>query len=102
MCVLEPKQLILQMCGIGGARILGTKPADNLRYSSNWQVAPSEFPFSLNTHMLIQHSFSNNIARAIGKIFDSCWRADDTVLGADGCIGNPKLRVNMWGPVEDN
>jgi hypothetical protein len=40
---------------------------------------------------------SNDVARTAGKIFDKCWRADDTVMGSEYCVTNNKMRVAVRG-----
>jgi hypothetical protein len=47
--------------------------------------------------MLTQPPFSNNIARTVGKIFDTCWRSDDTISGSDFAIGERQMQVNVMG-----
>ena len=40
---------------------------------------------------------SQNVARTGGLIFDSCWRADNTVKGSETSIGNPRMQINIAG-----
>lgn len=63
------------MCWIGGAQIIGTKAL-----------------------MPPQGANCNEIARAGGKIFDSCWRADGTVKGRETVAVNQQIQVNINGP----
>ncbi|KAL2146834.1 hypothetical protein VTI28DRAFT_2315 [Corynascus sepedonium] len=61
-------------CQIGGAEIVGVSGSAS-RQSAN----------------------CNDIARTAGLIFDSCWRADDTVKGSELCITNNQLMVHISG-----
>lgn len=46
---------------------------------------------------ILMQLLSNDVARTVGKIFDQCWRADDTVLGSAYCVTNNKMRVAVRG-----
>jgi hypothetical protein len=86
------------MCGIGNAKIMGIKNTAP-RLAVNWYVTsravlPSDF--SLGSGIITQ-LLSNDVARTVGKIFDQCWRADDTVLGSAYCVTNNKMRVAVRG-----
>ncbi|KAL2261040.1 hypothetical protein VTK26DRAFT_4776 [Humicola hyalothermophila] len=63
-----------EMCRDGNARIVGSKAV-----SSD------------------QSANCNDIARTAGIIFDNCWRADDTINGAEICITNRNIQVNIAG-----
>ncbi|KAH6843299.1 hypothetical protein B0I37DRAFT_437514 [Chaetomium sp. MPI-CAGE-AT-0009] len=39
----------------------------------------------------------NDVARTAGLIFDSCWRADDTVMGQERCINSPVMYIAILG-----
>ncbi|KAK4245732.1 hypothetical protein C7999DRAFT_16096 [Corynascus novoguineensis] len=69
-CVVET---VSYFCQIGGAEIVGVSGGG--RQSAN----------------------CNDIARTAGLIFDSCWRADDTVKGSELCITNNRLMVHIAG-----
>ncbi|ORY13955.1 hypothetical protein BCR34DRAFT_613085 [Clohesyomyces aquaticus] len=66
----EVKQPTQSFCKIGNAEIIGS--------------VSNHYPQSVNC---------NDVARTGGKIFDSCWRADDTVGGAEWCINNNVIYV---------
>jgi hypothetical protein len=40
---------------------------------------------------------SNEWARTAGKIFDECWRSDDTIVGSELCDANRRMQVNIHG-----
>ncbi|CAI0649936.1 unnamed protein product [Colletotrichum noveboracense] len=67
-------QSAIQMCRIGGAELVGTK-AEAGTYTVN----------------------CNDIARTGGLIFDTCYRADNTVKGSELCITNSNIQVNIQG-----
>uniref|UniRef100_L2FKS5 Uncharacterized protein n=1 Tax=Colletotrichum fructicola (strain Nara gc5) TaxID=1213859 RepID=L2FKS5_COLFN len=71
-CVVA--QSAIQMCRIGGAELVGTK-AEAGTYTVN----------------------CNDIARTGGLIFDTCYRADNTVKGSEFCITNSNIQVNIQG-----
>ncbi|KAI8290322.1 hypothetical protein K4K60_006270 [Colletotrichum sp. SAR11_57] len=70
-CVLAQSRI--QMCRIGGAQILSTG--------------------NTGTHSVN----CNDIARTGGLIFDSCYRADNTVKGSEICVTNSNIQVNILG-----
>jgi hypothetical protein len=45
--------------------------------------------------------FSQNMARAAGKIMDKCTRADQTVNGADYSFGNGNIAIQLSAPTDD-
>ncbi|KAL2125801.1 hypothetical protein VTI74DRAFT_2713 [Chaetomium olivicolor] len=73
-CGIPPDEAVKQMCRIGGAQIVGLDSA----YQSNWVNC-------------------NDVARTAGRIFDSCWRADDTVMGVEICINSPLMDIGILG-----
>ncbi|TDZ58275.1 hypothetical protein CTRI78_v005615 [Colletotrichum trifolii] len=74
MCTINLNQSGVEMCRIGGAHVYSTK-GENPRQSVN----------------------CNDIARTGGRIFDSCYRADNTVKGSEYCITNNQIQVNIEG-----
>ncbi|KAK2734884.1 hypothetical protein CKAH01_18961 [Colletotrichum kahawae] len=64
----------IQMCRIGGAQLVASKGGT--------------IPLSANC---------NDVARTGGLIFDSCWRADDTVRGTENCITNREMFIHITG-----
>lgn len=40
---------------------------------------------------------SGDVARNGGSIFDSCWRADDTIMGQEIKYGNTNIAVTIHG-----
>ncbi|KAL2148932.1 hypothetical protein VTH82DRAFT_1618 [Thermothelomyces myriococcoides] len=73
-CVIGQNQYSVEMCRHGNARIAGSKPA------------PAQE--SVNC---------NDVARTAGLIFDTCWRADDTIMGSRICITNNRMQINLLG-----
>ncbi|KAL2141778.1 hypothetical protein VTI28DRAFT_2034 [Corynascus sepedonium] len=73
-CAIGQGQFNIQMCSIGNAKIVGIK-------NTSPRVAVN----------------CNDIARTAGKIFDSCWRSDDTIVGSQYCITNNKINVGIHG-----
>ncbi|KAF9881682.1 hypothetical protein CkaCkLH20_00828 [Colletotrichum karsti] len=73
-CTVGQGQSSVQMCQIGGAKIVSSKP-DQPAQGAN----------------------CNDVARTGGLIFDSCYRADNTVKGSDVCITNNKFQVAIAG-----
>ncbi|KAL2193835.1 hypothetical protein P885DRAFT_63610 [Corynascus similis CBS 632.67] len=71
-CVVDRSSV--EFCRIGNAQIVGSKVGDTK--SAN----------------------CNDIARTAGLIFDSCWRADDTVKGSEYCVSNRGIQVNIAKP----
>jgi hypothetical protein len=45
--------------------------------------------------------FSQNMARAAGKIMDKCTRADQTVNGVDYSFGNGNIAIQLSAPTDD-
>ncbi|KAK4150416.1 hypothetical protein C8A00DRAFT_36984 [Chaetomidium leptoderma] len=74
ICGVPPGKPTLGMCVIGGAQIVASQ-SNNIANSVN----------------------CNDVARTAGLIFDSCWRADDTVMGGEVCINSPKLYIVIAG-----
>ncbi|KAL2151402.1 hypothetical protein VTH82DRAFT_6500 [Thermothelomyces myriococcoides] len=74
-CVIGEGEYAIQMCHLGNAQISGSK-SDRSRQSAN----------------------CNDVARTAGLIFDTCWRADDTIVGSRLCITNNQMQVNILGP----
>ncbi|KAL0947837.1 hypothetical protein HGRIS_013899 [Hohenbuehelia grisea] len=73
-CTVPADRSDIQMCRIGGAQVVSSKgPAGE--HSAN----------------------CNDVARTGGLIFDSCWRAENTVKGSEICVGNPNFQVNILG-----
>ncbi|KAH0425178.1 hypothetical protein CcaCcLH18_11112 [Colletotrichum camelliae] len=64
----------IQMCRIGGAQLVATKVGS----------------ISLSVNC-------NDVARTGGLIFDSCWRADNTVKGTELCITNSGMYIHLTG-----
>ncbi|KAH6839494.1 hypothetical protein B0I37DRAFT_358082 [Chaetomium sp. MPI-CAGE-AT-0009] len=75
ICAIPKGKLELQMCHIRDAKVVGIKADLNTRQAAN----------------------CNAIARTVGKLFDQCWRADDTVSGSAYCVTNNKLNVAVHG-----
>ncbi|KAL2147540.1 hypothetical protein VTI28DRAFT_8795 [Corynascus sepedonium] len=73
-CRIGANEFSITMCSIGRAQIVGSK-SDSARQSAN----------------------CNDVARTAGKVFDSCWRADDTVVGSEICLTNRKMQINVVG-----
>ncbi|KAF6813802.1 hypothetical protein CPLU01_14563, partial [Colletotrichum plurivorum] len=73
-CVIREDQSNIQMCQIGGAKVVSSKG------STGYESANC-----------------NDIARTGGLIFDSCWRADNTVKGSEICVTNRWIQVNILG-----
>ncbi|KAK0644137.1 hypothetical protein B0T16DRAFT_417207 [Cercophora newfieldiana] len=72
-CVIPAGQSNIQMCRIGNAVIVGSR-ADSARQSAN----------------------CNDVARAIGFVFDSCYRPqDDTVKGSEIVPTNNRMQANV-------
>jgi len=71
-CVVGENEFAIQQCRIGGVQITSTK-SDSSRQSVN----------------------CNEVARTAGLIFDSCFRADNTVKGSEIISSNRKLQVNI-------
>ncbi|KAH8699359.1 hypothetical protein GQ44DRAFT_832157 [Phaeosphaeriaceae sp. PMI808] len=63
-------QPLQTFCRIGNAEVIGS--------------VSNNYPQSVNC---------NDVARTGGKIFDSCWRSDDTVGGIEKCINNDKIYI---------
>ncbi|KAH8724868.1 hypothetical protein GQ44DRAFT_707950 [Phaeosphaeriaceae sp. PMI808] len=74
-CGIGQGQFDIQMCRIGNAQIHSSKSTSTF-----------------------QQANCNDVARTGGKIFDSCWRADNTIKGADLCIGNQNFQVGILAP----
>lgn len=68
-------ELNVQMCRIGNAKVVGSKPALG-RQSVN----------------------CGDVARTGGLIFDSCWRSDGTVMGSEVVAANRAMQVNILAP----
>ncbi|KAH7138698.1 hypothetical protein B0J11DRAFT_500900 [Dendryphion nanum] len=73
-CEVGWNQSNIQMCRIGSAEIVGSK-----------------------VDIAAQGANCNDVARTGGLIFDSCWRADNTVKGSEICISNNRLQINING-----
>ncbi|KAH6855511.1 hypothetical protein B0I37DRAFT_442339 [Chaetomium sp. MPI-CAGE-AT-0009] len=73
-CAIGNGEFSILMCHIGRAQITGSK-SDASRQSAN----------------------CNDVARTAGKVFDSCWRSDDTIVGSEICITNKKMQINVLG-----
>ncbi|KXX79407.1 hypothetical protein MMYC01_204064 [Madurella mycetomatis] len=74
VCTIGQNVFDIQMCRIGGARIVGSK--------SN----PSQ-----------QSANCNDVARTAGIVFDNCWRSDDTIVGSEICVTNNQMQINVLG-----
>ncbi|KAJ5001183.1 hypothetical protein K4K48_001711 [Colletotrichum sp. SAR 10_66] len=75
MCGSADNEYALQMCRIRGAQVVASKGANIGPTSAN----------------------CNDVARTGGLIFDSCWRADNTVKGSQACINEPRMSINIAG-----
>ncbi|KAK3308395.1 uncharacterized protein B0T15DRAFT_524326 [Chaetomium strumarium] len=71
-CGPKPGEYHSQMCQIGGAQIVALRGQQE--------------PNRVNC---------NDVARTAGLIFDSCWRADDTVMGLEVCINSPLMDIGI-------
>lgn len=74
-CAIGDNEFSVQMCRIGGAQVVGSKPAGE-RQSVNCR----------------------DVARMGGLIFDSCWRSDGTVMGSEIVAANRAVQVNILAP----
>ncbi|OSS45734.1 hypothetical protein B5807_09471 [Epicoccum nigrum] len=74
-CAMGDDELNVQMCRIGNAKVVGSKPALG-RQSVN----------------------CGDVARTGGLIFDSCWRSDGTVMGSEVVAANRAMQVNILAP----
>lgn len=74
-CSIGANQYDSQMCRIGNAKVVGSKPASPAQGVS-----------------------CSDVARTGGLIFDSCWRADGTVMGSEIVAANRQIQVNILAP----
>ncbi|KAK4118057.1 hypothetical protein N657DRAFT_442809 [Parathielavia appendiculata] len=73
-CAIPSNRFDIQMCRIGGAQIAASRS--------------TQLPQPVNC---------NDVARTAGLIFDSCWRADDTIIGSEICIADRRMQINILG-----
>ena len=85
------------MCSSGNAEITASKLfLPNVQQTANWQVYTVFFCPEDCCRKLTRLG-SNDVARTAGKIFDSCWRSDDTLVGSEVCVTNNRMQVNIRG-----
>ncbi|KAK3296418.1 uncharacterized protein B0H64DRAFT_442734 [Chaetomium fimeti] len=75
MCTIPKNKLEIQMCQIRNAEVVGIKHGLAHKQGAN----------------------CNAIARTVGRVFDRCWRADDTVSGSAYCVTNNNINVAIKG-----
>ncbi|KAH7086444.1 hypothetical protein FB567DRAFT_527962 [Paraphoma chrysanthemicola] len=74
-CGIGQNQFDIQMCRIGNAQVHSSKSTSSA-----------------------QGANCNDVARTGGKIFDTCWRSDGTIKGAELCITNNQFQVGILAP----
>lgn len=86
------------MCRIGSAEVVGVAGGSGPAVSVNWYVFRNrEERLGNRVWLTTATNNSNDVARTGGLIFDSCWRADNTVQGSERCISEPALWVHIAG-----
>ncbi|KAF2029947.1 hypothetical protein EK21DRAFT_112426 [Setomelanomma holmii] len=74
-CGIGQDQYDVQMCRIGNAQVHSSKSTSSA-----------------------QGANCNDVARTGGKIFDTCWRSDGTIKGAELCLTNSQFQVGILAP----
>ncbi|KAF2996618.1 hypothetical protein E8E13_001820 [Curvularia kusanoi] len=69
-CALQQYQFSAQMCRIGNAQVVGSKGEAKAESVS-----------------------CSDVARTGGKIFDSCWRSDNTIMGSEHVKDNFQINI---------
>ncbi|KAK4643524.1 hypothetical protein QC761_407388 [Podospora bellae-mahoneyi] len=73
-CAMGTRVFEIEMCRIGGAQIVASRGG-----------------------LAAQSVNCQDVARTGGLIFDSCFRADNTVKGSEICITNRLMQINISG-----